>query len=72
MTYLRFDLFGRVREIDGCGRVGATHLGLCALESRDEGAVDERGLLEPQARGHISRHAEIRILKAMMEPFIRV
>ncbi len=63
VSHLGFDLFGRVGEVDGGLRVAAGHLGLRALQRRDERRVDERRLREPEPRRHVTRHPEIRVLR---------
>lgn len=60
--YLGFDLFGGVCEEDrGIGIAGA-HLGLRALQGREERGVQQRwfGVADPGS--HVSGHPEVRIL----------
>lgn len=53
----------RVREEDSVAGVAGAHLArIRALEAREELGVDERRLVEAQARRHIARHAEVWVL----------
>ena len=62
-TDLVLDLLHGVCEEDGCVGVGGTHLGLGALQGREEGGVEQSWLVEAKTGGHIPSHAEIRVLQ---------
>lgn len=58
-----FDLLHGVGEEDGGVWVRGTHLRLRALQSREERRVEQGRLVEAQARGDVSGHAEIWVLE---------
>ncbi len=62
VAHLVFDLLHGVCEEDGGGGVTGTHLGLGALQGWEERGVEESGLGKAQARRHVSRHTEVRVL----------
>lgn len=62
-TDLGLDLLGCVSEEDGGGWVAGAHLGLRALQCREEGGVDEGRFVIAEARSDVSGHAEVGILK---------
>lgn len=61
-AHLGLDLLGRVGEEDGGVGIAGTHLGLCALQGREEGRVQQGwfGIADP--RGHVPRHSEVGVL----------
>lgn len=61
--YLILDLFVWIGHKDGGGWVAGTHLGLGALEGREEGGVNQCGLQTVHPRGHVTGHPEVRVLK---------
>mmetsp|Transcript_19534 Transcript_19534/g.36410 ORF Transcript_19534/g.36410 Transcript_19534/m.36410 type:complete len:307 (-) Transcript_19534:576-1496(-) len=62
LVNLRFDLFHGVSEEHSAVAHGTTHLPAATLQWGEELAVYEGGLMQTHARGHITRHAEVRIL----------
>ena len=59
---LPFDVLWRVREEDRRVGIAAAHLPGGALQRREELRVDERRLLEAEARRDVARHPEVRVL----------
>lgn len=60
---LGLDLLGRVGEEDRGGGITGAHLGLRALQRREEGGVDEGRLVVAQPRSDVAGHAEVGVLK---------
>ena len=63
LFYLCLDLFWRVCQVDGSSGITGTHLCLRPLEGRDEHRVYECRLWTANPRSHVSRHAEVWVLK---------
>lgn len=61
-AHLALDLLGRVSEEDGGVGVTGTHLGLGALQGREEGRVQQGRFRMADSGGHVPRHSEVRIL----------
>lgn len=61
-AHLALDLLGCVREEDGGVGVTGTHLGLSALQGREEGRVQQGRFRMADPGGHIPRHSEVWIL----------
>ena len=61
-AYFALDIFLRVREKDRRVWIRSSHFRLCALQSRKETRVQQRGLGKIQSLCNVTRHSEIRIL----------
>lgn len=61
-AHLALDLLGRVSEEDGGVGVTGTHLGLSALQGREEGRVQQGRLRMADPGGHVPGHPEVWVL----------
>lgn len=61
-AHLVLDLLGGVGEVDGRVLAAGAHLGVEALERRDELAVQQSGLGVLETRRDIARHSEVGVL----------
>lgn len=66
-AHLALDLLGCVREEDGGVGVTGTHLGLSALQGREEGRVQQGRFRMADPGGHVPRHSEVWILGRRLE-----